>query len=74
MLESLNDICDNCSDNCRYIDDRACLLAGDSLEILKKLPDCSISLILTDPPYHSTKKRTSMEIHFLEKIKSIFLG
>lgn len=29
---------------------------GDSLEIIKSLPDSSISLILTDPPYHSTKK------------------
>lgn len=29
---------------------------GDSLEKIKLLPDCSISLILTDPPYHSTKK------------------
>ena len=30
---------------------------GDSLEVLKKIPDHSISLILTDPPYHSTKKK-----------------
>ena len=29
---------------------------GDSLKELKKIPDNSISLILTDPPYHSTKK------------------
>lgn len=29
---------------------------GDSLRLLKRLPDQSISLILTDPPYHSTKK------------------
>jgi site-specific DNA-methyltransferase (adenine-specific) len=29
---------------------------GDSLELLKLIPDQSISLILTDPPYHSTKK------------------
>lgn len=57
MLDSLNGICDNCSDYCRYIDDRACLLAGDSLEILKQIPDGTISLILTDPPYHSTKKK-----------------
>ncbi|WP_378105806.1 DNA methyltransferase [Chryseobacterium sp. sg2396] len=28
----------------------------DSLNILKLIPDNSISLILTDPPYHSTKK------------------
>ena len=29
---------------------------GDSLEVLKALPDHCVSLILTDPPYHSTKK------------------
>lgn len=33
------------------------LAGGDSLEILKKIPDSTISLILTDPPYHSTKKK-----------------
>jgi adenine-specific DNA-methyltransferase len=32
------------------------LAQGDSLELLKKLPDHCISLILTDPPYHTTKK------------------
>jgi hypothetical protein len=31
--------------------------AGDSLELLKRIPDRSVSLILTDPPYHSTKKQ-----------------
>lgn len=30
---------------------------GDSLLLLRKLPDQSVSLILTDPPYHATKKR-----------------
>ncbi|HCG8216587.1 TPA: site-specific DNA-methyltransferase [Vibrio parahaemolyticus] len=30
---------------------------GDSLEVIKKIPDNSISLILTDPPYHATKKK-----------------
>jgi len=29
---------------------------GDSLELLRSLPDHSVSLLLTDPPYHSTKK------------------
>jgi adenine-specific DNA-methyltransferase len=29
---------------------------GDSLEQLRLLPDESVSLVLTDPPYHSTKK------------------
>ncbi len=32
-------------------------ILGDSLEIIKSIPSNSISLILTDPPYHSTKKK-----------------
>jgi site-specific DNA-methyltransferase (adenine-specific) len=32
------------------------LAHGDSLELLKSIPDHCISLILTDPPYHTTKK------------------
>lgn len=31
-------------------------IKGDSLEIIKQFPEHSVSLILTDPPYHSTKK------------------
>jgi len=30
--------------------------AGDSLALLEAVPSASVSLILTDPPYHSTKK------------------
>jgi len=37
-------------------DDRNILLQGDSLSLLKTLPARSVSLIVTDPPYHSTKK------------------
>lgn len=40
-----------------YDSKNAILLAGDALIELKKIPDNSISLILTDPPYHSTKKK-----------------
>lgn len=35
----------------------AILVAGDSLERIKDIPDDTISLILTDPPYHATKKK-----------------
>jgi len=35
----------------------AILAGGDALDLIKKIPDNSISLILTDPPYHSTKKK-----------------
>lgn len=36
--------------------DRAVVAEGDSLRLLASLPDDSVSLIVTDPPYHSTKK------------------
>ena len=40
-----------------YSTENSILVQGDSLELLKKIPDHSVALILTDPPYHSTKKR-----------------
>jgi len=40
----------------RLTKDRALLAAGDALQVLKLFPAQSISLILTDPPYHSTNK------------------
>lgn len=45
----------------------ALLAAGDSLEIIRRIPDQSISLILTDPPYHATKKKNIYgDTHFEE--------
>ncbi|MGV3002160.1 site-specific DNA-methyltransferase [Vibrio cyclitrophicus] len=35
----------------------ALVVEGDSLGLLKKIPSNSVSLILTDPPYHATKKK-----------------
>ena len=35
----------------------ALVAQGDSLAILRRIPSHSISLILTDPPYHATKKQ-----------------
>ncbi len=35
----------------------ALVAEGDSLPLLRRLPAHSVSLILTDPPYHATKKR-----------------
>ena len=40
-----------------YNTEESLLVNGDSLELIKKIPDHSIALILTDPPYHSTQKR-----------------
>lgn len=34
----------------------AMLVGGDSLALIRNIPSHSVSLILTDPPYHSTKK------------------
>ncbi|MDE0145093.1 MAG: site-specific DNA-methyltransferase [Nitrospira sp.] len=35
----------------------ALLAEGDSLSLLRNLPNHCVSLILTDPPYHTTKKK-----------------
>jgi site-specific DNA-methyltransferase (adenine-specific) len=39
---------------------RGVVAGGDSLELLGKFPSQSVSLIVTDPPYHSTKKSNIM--------------
>ena len=41
----------------RFSGDRALVAEGDSLVMLRSMPTHSVSLILTDPPYHSTKKQ-----------------
>lgn len=40
-----------------YSDIDTLFLTGDALEVMKGIPDHSIALILTDPPYHTTKKK-----------------
>lgn len=59
-----------------YNTDETILANGDSLELLKNIPDHSIALILTDPPYHSTKKRNiigdtsfSNDIEYIDWLK-----
>lgn len=39
-----------------YADEQAMIFNDDALNILRLMPEHSVSLILTDPPYHSTKK------------------
>lgn len=39
-----------------FSDAHALVAEGDALPLLRRLPDHSVSLILTDPPYHVTKK------------------
>lgn len=41
----------------RLSGERALVVEGDSLALLRLMPSHSVSLILTDPPYHSTKKQ-----------------
>jgi adenine-specific DNA-methyltransferase len=41
----------------RLVSENALVAQGDSLALLKRLPDSCVSLILTDPPYHTTKKQ-----------------
>lgn len=55
----------------------ALVVSGDSLALLQRVPDTSVSLILTDPPYHSTKKGNihgdasfEEDEHFLEWMES----
>lgn len=57
----------------RLINEQAIVCHGDSLELLRRMPSGSVSLVLTDPPYHSTKKANiygdkdfEEDQHFLE--------
>src|SRR3989338_1191030 len=43
-------------DSVKFSNQEVVVAEGDSLKLLKKMPSHSVSLILTDPPYHSTKK------------------
>lgn len=52
-----NKIIESLNLNITYKNSRSILIKGNSLDILKYFPNQSISLILTDPPYHSTKKK-----------------
>lgn len=54
VFENIKELFDG---NIEYADDMNLLIRGDSIEMMKKIPDHSVALILTDPPYHSTKKK-----------------
>ena len=40
------------------------IVQGDCLEVMKEIPDNSINLILTDPPYHRVKKDTQWDMQW----------
>jgi adenine-specific DNA-methyltransferase len=54
--EQFKEIIDHLKDKSFHNDDKSLVCLGDSLDLLKLIPDHSVSLILTDPPYHTTKK------------------
>lgn len=54
-MVDLESLISDCS-NVLYSSNQCVVINADSLAELKKIPSHSVSLILTDPPYHSTKK------------------
>ncbi len=56
-IKTFNEIKSRTKDFDKFRNSNSVVLEGDSLSILQNIPDKSISLILTDPPYHSTKKK-----------------
>ena len=56
VTNSLKDISSIFTNSCIFNSDRGLVLHEDSLQVLQQIPDASVRLILTDPPYHSTKK------------------
>jgi len=40
-----------------YADNEQLIINNDCLTVLKKIPNNTVSLILTDPPYHATQKK-----------------
>ena len=54
--KEFNQIKDNLCSHIYTGNERVILFNDDALNVLRALPQQSVSLILTDPPYHSTKK------------------
>ena len=54
---TLNIIKKELDDKISYQEENVIVINDDSLSAMKRIPDHSIALILTDPPYHSTKKK-----------------
>jgi site-specific DNA-methyltransferase (adenine-specific) len=60
----------------RFSGSDALVAEGDSLALLRSMPAHSVSLILTDPPYHATKKKNiygdtafAEDKHYLEWVE-----
>lgn len=50
-------ICTELKKEAAFRSENVAVVHGDSLALLRKIPVASVDLILTDPPYHSTKKQ-----------------
>lgn len=68
------------NDHSAFTQNRVAQFQGDSLKLLPLIPDRSVDLILTDPPYHSTKKENiygdsdfSEDAEFIDWIESFTL-
>ena len=49
-------ICNALQSETKFRTDETVIAEGDSLALIRKLPTHSVDLVLTDPPYHTTKK------------------
>ena len=47
------------------------LMKGDCLERMKEIPDCSVDLVLTDPPYGTTQNKWDSVINLEEMWKEL---
>lgn len=54
---AFTEICRSLSKNVAFKSNEASICHGDSLDLIRNIPSESVDLILTDPPYHSTKKK-----------------
>lgn len=49
-------VCEALKSETQFQTEDTAIVHGDSLTLLRKIPSHSIDLVLTDPPYHTTKK------------------
>ena len=55
--KAFSEICERFGSNLVFQSPQTAVVQGDSLALIQQIPDSSVDLVLTDPPYHSTKKQ-----------------
>ena len=62
--------------NNKHVIKKPLLLIGDSESTLKSLPECSIQLIFTSPPYYNAKEYADYHSYneYLEKMKGVLIA